>query len=85
MSPIADIHTFCPTGQSEGHEGADDAKHLHGKQRVYFPGVGVGSQQFQNLPSGNNNLLLLGPFTESRRDNESSIIIVERWSVIQLR
>lgn len=59
--------TFCATSQPEGHERADYAEHLHGKQRVNFASVCIGPQQLQNFSSRNDNLLLLCTLSQKIR------------------
>ena len=51
--------TFGGSGESERSEGADEPKHLLGDDRVQFPCVRVGPQQFQCFPATNKDLLLL--------------------------
>lgn len=49
--------TFVGAGETEGHEGADNAKDLRGEQGVHLARVGVGPQQLQTLAPGHEDLL----------------------------
>ena len=51
--------TFRSTCRKKADDRPDDTKHLTRKQCVHFASVGIGSDDFKNLASRNNNFLLL--------------------------
>lgn len=66
------VRTFSSSSESEGHQGPNNAKDLHCEQCVHLSRVGIWSQQFQDLPPGNNNLLHLGSYQDKSISSQHS-------------
>ena len=55
------IFTFVSSSQPESHQRADDTKYLDREEGVDLPSVGIGPQELEAFPAGNDDFLLLGP------------------------
>lgn len=84
--------TFGSACEPEGHEGPDNSEEFHSHQGVDFPCVGVWSDQFQDLSSGDENLLSFGPrevpvdgMGDGRRTLQSEVIQKHRGALQSTR
>lgn len=86
------MFTFGSARKPEGHEGSDYSEEFHSHQGVNFPRVGVWSNQFKYLASGDENLLSFGPrkvpvdcMGDGRRTLQSEVIQKHRGALPSTR